>query len=97
MTEQLLDIQKSFADLGIDLKVGIEESNLGACTGQWIVADDKHELVSYNPTDGEPIASVIQADEAAYDMVIGSAAEAFKTWRMMPPWSARGRAWRQLS
>ena len=66
MTDQLLDIKKSFADLGIDLKVGIEESNLGACNGQWIAADDKHELVSYNPSDGEPIASVIQADETAY-------------------------------
>jgi len=95
MTDQLLSIKKSFADLGIDLKMGIEESNLGACTGQWIAADDKHELISYNPTDGEPIASVIQADEAAYEMVISSAAEAFKTWRMMPA-PARGEVVRDL-
>ncbi len=89
MTDHLQDIKKSFSDLGIELKMGIEESNIGACTGEWIVADDMHELVSHNPTDGQPIASIIQADEAAYETVVATAAEAFKTWRMMPA-PARG-------
>ena len=60
MTDHLQSIKKSFSDLGIDLKVGTDESNLGACTGEWIVAEDMHELVSYNPADGQPIASIIQ-------------------------------------
>jgi hypothetical protein len=89
MTDHLLDIKKSFSDLGIELKVGIEESNLGACTGEWIVAKDMHELVSYNPTDGQPIGSIIQADEEAYERVVATAAETFKTWKMMPA-PARG-------
>ena len=67
MADNLSSIRKSFADLGIELKMGIEESNIGACTGEWIVADDMHELVSLNPSDGQPIASIIQADEAAYE------------------------------
>ena len=95
MTDHLQDIKNSFSDLGIELNVGIEESNIGACTGEWIVADDMHELVSNNPTDGQPIASIIQADEAAYEQVVAAAAERFKTWRMMPA-PARGEIVRDL-
>jgi len=95
MTDQLLAIKQSFSDLGIELKVGIEESNLGACTGEWIVSEDMHELVSYNPSDTQPIASIIQADEAAYEKVVATAAETFKTWRMVPA-PARGEVVRDL-
>jgi len=95
MTDQLLSIKQSFSDLGVDLKVGIEESNLGACTGEWIASDDMHELVSYNPSDAKPIASIIQADEAAYEKVVATAAETFKTWRMVPA-PARGEVVRDL-
>ncbi len=95
MTDRVLEIKKQFSDLGIEIEFGIEGGNLGACTGQWIAAEDKHELISYNPTDGEPIASVIQADEAAYEEVIATAAEAFKSWRMMPA-PARGEIVRDL-
>jgi aldehyde dehydrogenase (NAD+) len=95
MADHLQSIAKSFADLGIELKMGIEESNIGACTGEWIVADDMHELVSYNPADGQPIASIIQADEDAYERVVAAAAETFKTWRMMPA-PVRGEIVRDL-
>ena len=95
MTDHVTDIKKSFSDLGIELNFGIEASNIGACTGEWIVAEDLHELVSINPTDGQPIASVIQADEVAYERVVRTATEAFKTWRMMPA-PARGEIVRDL-
>ena len=95
MTQILDDIKKSFSDLGVDLEFGIEKSNIGACTGDWIVAGDMHELVSFNPSDGEPIASTIQADDAAYEKVISTAAEAFPAWRMMPA-PARGEIIREL-
>jgi aldehyde dehydrogenase (NAD+) len=95
MSDHLQSIKKSFADLGIDLNVGIEESNLGACTGEWIASEDMRELVSLNPTDGQPIASIIQADEAAYEKVLATAAETFKTWRMLPA-PARGEVVRDL-
>ena len=65
-------------------ELGIEAVNHGACTGDWIATPGGHELVSYNPADGRPIASVIQADEAAYGRVMDAATEAFLKWRMMP-------------
>ena len=95
MTDNLQNIKQAFSDLGVDLKVGVGESNPGACTGEWIVAADMHELVSYNPTNGQPIASIIQADEAAYEKVVAAATETFKTWRMVPA-PARGEIVRDL-
>jgi aldehyde dehydrogenase (NAD+) len=95
MTNAYNDIQKRFADLDIELEFGIEHSNIGASTGEWLVADDKHELVTLDPSTGEPIASIIQADEAVHERVIATAAENFKTWRMMPA-PARGEVVREL-
>ena len=40
--------------------LGVKPVNPGACTGSWIDTRGK-ELVSYNPTNGEPIATVRQA------------------------------------
>ena len=40
--------------------------------------------MSYNPTTGEPIASVVQADEGAYEQVMEAASKAFLEWRMVP-------------
>ncbi len=67
-------------------ELGIKDINVGACTGenQWIETPGGRELVSKTPNDGSRIASVIQADEAAYEAVMAKAEEAFKTWRMMP-------------
>ena len=39
--------------------LGVEAKNAGACTGAWIKTGGG-ELVSANPTNGEPIASVTQ-------------------------------------
>ena len=84
MSDILGEMKKFFSDLGLQLELGIKDSNLGACTGEWIAPDEKTELVSLNPADGEPIASIIQADEAAYEKVVATAAEAFTSWRMVP-------------
>lgn len=67
-------------------KLGIEEVNLGACSGpdSWYEDPDGEELVSYNPTTGEPIAKVIQASSTAYDRVVEDAAAAFEKWRSTP-------------
>jgi aldehyde dehydrogenase (NAD+) len=67
-------------------KLHIKDVNPGACSGPDAWTEDPHgkELVSYNPATGAPIASVIQATEAAYDAVISKAAESFKTWRTIP-------------
>ncbi|MGD8440975.1 MAG: aldehyde dehydrogenase family protein [Holophagae bacterium] len=73
----------------------LEASNPGACFGDWISPADGRELVSVNPTTGEPIASVVQADEAAYERVVATAAESFADWRMRPA-PARGEVVRDL-
>jgi len=75
-------------------ELGVETSNPGACNGTWI--DTKGpELVSYNPTTGQPLASVRQAGLDDYERVISDASTAFGTWRMMPA-PARGEIVRQL-
>jgi len=64
--------------------LGIEEVNHGAYAGEWFETSGGRELVSVNPTTGEPIATVIQAGEDAYEKVVERSEEAFQTWRMMP-------------
>jgi aldehyde dehydrogenase (NAD+) len=83
------DAQRILDDLGL------EATNSGACTGDWIIPTDGREVVSVNPTTGEPIASVIQADETAYETVVQTAADSFGEWRMMPA-PARGEVVRDL-
>lgn len=67
-------------------KLQIKEVNFGACAGMdaWQEDSEGRELISYNPTDGKPIAKIIQATEKTYEKVVSQAAEAFKTWRMLP-------------
>jgi aldehyde dehydrogenase (NAD+) len=74
--------------------LGVKPENPGACNGTWIETKGK-ELVSYNPTNGEPIAKVAQATADDYERVVMAADESFKTWRMMPA-PKRGEIIRQL-
>ncbi len=83
------DVQRILDDLGL------EATNPGACTGDWISPAGGRELVSVNPTTGEPIATVVQADDAAYETVVATAAESFADWRMRPA-PARGEVVRDL-
>jgi aldehyde dehydrogenase (NAD+) len=67
-------------------KLRLKAVNPGATTGEdrWITESGARELVSYNPTTGQPIASIMQASADAYDRVVDDAAAAFQTWRMTP-------------
>jgi aldehyde dehydrogenase (NAD+) len=67
-------------------KLGIQEVNPGACMGPdaWIEDPKGKALISYNPTTGEPLASVIQATSTTSQQVIASAHDAFNTWRAVP-------------
>ena len=78
-------------------KLQIKDVNCGACAGpdEWYEDPQGEELVSYNPTTGEPIAKVIQATEETYEKVISQAVDAFKTWRMVPA-PKRGQIVRDL-
>jgi aldehyde dehydrogenase (NAD+) len=63
----------------------ISESNPGACTGfeQWPEPGGA-SMTSYDPTTGEPLASVVQCGGETYDAVVRKAVDAFQTWRVTP-------------
>ena len=67
-------------------KLGIQEVNPGACTGPdgWIDDPAGKPLVSYNPTTGEPLATITQATPETTRQVIAEAHAAFRTWRSLP-------------
>jgi len=78
-------------------KLGIKAVNPGACTGPygWLTDPKGEELVSYNPSTGEPLATVIQATPETYEKVASAAQEAFLTWRNIPA-PKRGEVVRDL-
>ncbi len=66
-------------------RLGLREVNFGACGGgHWINDRDGQVLVSHDPTTNEPIASVIQATSASYDVIVRQAQNAFMDWRLRP-------------
>jgi aldehyde dehydrogenase (NAD+) len=67
-------------------KLHIQPVNSGACTGAdgWIEDSNGTELVSYNPTTGEPIARVVQATPESYNEVASIAHASFLKWRETP-------------
>jgi len=77
--------------------LSLKPLNPGACTGPdgWIAEPDGHKLTSFNPTTGEPIATVMLASPATYDRVAAAAAAAFRTWREVPA-PKRGEVVRDL-
>ncbi|MBZ0263373.1 aldehyde dehydrogenase family protein [bacterium] len=78
-------------------ELGIKEVNSGACYGPggWLGTEGREEIVSINPATGEPIAKVVQANEADFDEVMRNATEAFKKWREVPA-PVRGQIVRDL-
>ena len=67
-------------------QLGISSVNAGVCAGgdNWIAAPHGDRLVSINPATNQPIASVIQADAAAYEAAVAAAQAGFETWRATP-------------
>lgn len=67
-------------------KLNLQTVNSGACSGRdnWLITPDGQEIVSYNPTTGEAIATVIQPDPAGYNRIAQAASQAFATWRTVP-------------
>ncbi len=63
----------------------LTEKNSGASTGvNWWSQSKEAEIISYNPSNGEPIASVYSASSSDYERVIKTAEENFLTWRQVP-------------
>ncbi len=67
-------------------KLHLKTINPGACSGPdgWLMDAAGTKLDSYNPTTGEPIASVVQVTGATYNQLVEQAQTAFQTWRTMP-------------
>jgi len=67
-------------------KLNVQPVNAGACTGpgNWLMDSKGKELISYNPTTGEALATVIQATSESYEKVASAAQEAFREWRAVP-------------
>jgi len=77
-------------------RLGIKESNSGVYDGSnWIENPGGSEIVSVNPSTGEPIAKVQTASREDYDRCVSASQDIFKTWRMLPP-PQRGEIVRQL-
>ena len=63
--------------------LGLDDVNPGAYAGGWI-APSGDEITSINPATEEPIAAVKQASLDDYELVVASAEDTFKEWRMLP-------------
>jgi aldehyde dehydrogenase (NAD+) len=74
--------------------LGIGPTSRGASTGSWLDTRGP-EIVSFNPSNGEPLGRVLQAEAADYDAVVRVASESFTTWRLVPA-PRRGEVVRQL-
>jgi aldehyde dehydrogenase (NAD+) len=76
-------------------ELGLRDVNSGVFADGWVERPTGGELVSINPTTGQPIATVLQAGEIDYERVVAAAARAFETWRLLPA-PRRGEVVRQL-
>ncbi len=74
--------------------LGIAERNPGAWTGKPLDMAGP-DIVSVNPTTGEPIATVSACTREQYDAIVAEAHEAFLEWRMLPA-PKRGEIVRQI-
>ena len=76
-------------------RLGLRETNGGACGDGWIEAPGGEEIASINPSTGKPIARVKMASAADYDRVVTDAQRAFASWRNVPA-PRRGEVVRQI-
>ncbi len=76
-------------------RLGIEEVNQGVSYGSAFVESGGPDLLSVNPSTGQPLATVKTATQDDYARVVESAAASYLKWRSLPP-PRRGEIVRQL-
>jgi len=66
--------------------LSIKKNNFGSCSGHdgWIEKTDTKIIESYNPSNGEKIASVYEATVDEYNIIIKKSIDAFHEWRKVP-------------
>ncbi|MCI0576827.1 MAG: aldehyde dehydrogenase family protein [Chloroflexi bacterium] len=77
------------------LEIGAINAGAGSGPDGWLQDEKGQKLVSYNPTTGEAIATIVQATPAVYDQVVRQAGQAFQRWRETPA-PQRGQLIRDL-
>ncbi len=77
-------------------RLGLGEVTSGVQGAEWLKEPTGGELVSLDPTSGEPIGRVLQASEKEYEAVLAQAHEEFLRWRLCPA-PRRGLAVRALA
>lgn len=67
-------------------KLRVDGTNHGACYGTngWVSDNSGATVVSINPTDGQPLASVQAAGHQSYEHVVEQATSAFRAWSERP-------------
>ncbi len=63
----------------------IKDKHPGVFDGDWQTDPAGEEIVSINPSTGEPIATVIGASAQSYNRVAERSLHAFEKWRTLPP------------
>jgi aldehyde dehydrogenase (NAD+) len=77
------------------VRLGLVEDNEGGLEGVTGLHFTGKQLTSFNPSTGEPIASVRMAAPPDYDRIVDRATDAFLTWRSVPP-PVRGELVRRI-
>ncbi|MGA9596519.1 MAG: aldehyde dehydrogenase family protein [Acidimicrobiia bacterium] len=75
--------------------LGLVDVNPGAYAAGWLDTGGE-PLTSFDPTTGEPIASINQATVADYESVVANSIAVFREWRMIPA-PERGQYVRRLA
>lgn len=73
-------------EMDILKKLHLSSKNIGTSTGAdwWSTTTNEGEIVSYNPTTGEEIASVYNCSATDYEHVLKTAYEAYQVWQTVP-------------
>ena len=79
-------------------KLNIKQKNFGACTGPegWIENSNTKEIHSFNPTNGETIASVYESSIKDYETVVQKSKDAYGDWKKIPA-PVRGQLVREMA
>jgi aldehyde dehydrogenase (NAD+) len=78
--------------------LNIQKINQGAWTGNpdWVQEVTEDTLKSYNPTNNEVIAEIIEGSEVDIEAILRGSVEAFNTWRQVPA-PKRGELVREIA
>ena len=78
-------------------ELGINDYNFGACSGKdgWSENENNKTLDSFNPSNGNRIASVYMADSDDYERILKDSTKSFNSFRKIPA-PVRGDLVRQM-